>query len=79
MEITIFGPGCPKCKTMEKNAQQAVEELGLDATVTKVEDLDVMAEHGVMITPALAIDGDLVISGRVASPNQITKMIEDRT
>ncbi len=78
MDIKVFGPGCPKCKAMEKNARQAIEELGVEAEVTKIEDLNMMADHGVMITPALTIDDEMVVSGRVASPNQISKWIQER-
>ncbi len=78
MDIKIFGPGCPKCKAMEKHAREAVGQVGADAEVTKIEDLNEMADHGVMITPALSIDGDILVSGRVASPDEIAGWIQER-
>ncbi len=78
MEIKVFGPGCPKCEAMERNAQEAVDNLDAEATITKITDLNEMAEYGVMLTPALAIDGEVLVSGRVAGANQIGKWIRDR-
>jgi small redox-active disulfide protein 2 len=75
MEIKVLGPGCPKCKTLEKNVQDAVSELGLDATVTKVSDImDIMA-FGVMTTPALVIDGKVVAKGFVPSMTELKSLL----
>ncbi len=78
MEIMIFGPGCPKCEAMERNAKEALDSLDVEGTITKITDLNEMAQYGVMLTPALAIDGEVVVSGRVAGANQIGKWIQDR-
>ncbi|HBL71741.1 MAG TPA: thioredoxin family protein, partial [Bacteroidales bacterium] len=60
MEIKVLGTGCPKCKTLEKVTREAVAETGLNATVTKVEDITEIMNAGVMMTPALIIDGKIV-------------------
>lgn len=75
MEIKILGPGCPKCKTLEKLAREVVEMNGIDATVTKVEDIVVIMNYGVMTTPALVIDERVVLKGRVPSAEEIKKLI----
>ena len=74
--IEVFGMGCPRCKAMVRNAEQAVAELGLEAKVVKVEDLATIAARGLMMTPALAIDGELVVSGRIASVAEIKRLLE---
>ena len=61
-KIQIFGTGCPKCNQLEANAKAAVEKLGIEAEVEKVKDLNRIAEAGVMLTPALAIDGEVKIA-----------------
>ncbi|MEW6216890.1 MAG: thioredoxin family protein [Candidatus Bipolaricaulota bacterium] len=74
--IEVFGIGCPKCKATLRNAEQAVAELGVEAEVVKVDDLGQMAVRGVMMTPALAIDGQIVVSGHVAPVAEIKKHLE---
>ena len=59
MKIQVLGTGCPKCNQLYQNAQQAVTESGIDATVEKVTDLNDIMTFGVMVTPALAIDGQV--------------------
>ena len=75
MKIEILGAGCPKCKQVAKNAEEAVKISGADAEVVKVEKIDDIMNYGVMMTPALAIDGDVKISGKVPSPKQIAEWI----
>ncbi len=75
MEIKILGPGCPKCKTLEKLTREVVEQNGIDATVTKVEDIVVIMNYGVMTTPALVIDEKVVVKGRVPSAEEIKRLI----
>ncbi len=67
MEIKVLGTGCAKCKTLEKNTREAVSQLGLDATVTKVEDIVEIMQYNIMTTPALVVDGKVVIKGSVPS------------
>ncbi|HOO60626.1 MAG TPA: thioredoxin family protein [Candidatus Mcinerneyibacteriales bacterium] len=76
MIIKILGTGCPKCKKLEEQARLAVEEAGVDAEIVKVSDIDAIMEMGVMMTPALAIDDDVKISGRLASKDEIVKLIK---
>lgn len=75
MEIKILGTGCPKCKTLEKLTREVVEQNGIDATVTKVEDIVDIMNYGVMMTPALVVDGKVVVKGRVPSAAEIKSMI----
>jgi small redox-active disulfide protein 2 len=75
MEIKVLGPGCPKCHTLEKNTRLAVKELGLDAEVTKVTDVNEIAGYGVFITPGLVVDGEVKLTGKVASKGEIKKML----
>ncbi len=75
MEIKILGPGCPKCKTLEQLTRQVVEQNGIDATVTKVEDIVAIMNYGVMTTPALVIDEKVVLKGRVPSADELRKII----
>lgn len=75
MEIKILGPGCPKCKTLEKLTREVVEEYGIDATVTKVEDIVAIMNYGVLATPALVIDEKVVLKGRVPSPDELKSIL----
>lgn len=65
MKIKVLGTGCARCKSLEKITRKAVEELSLDATVEKVEDIQKIMEYAVLRTPALVIDEKVVISGQV--------------
>jgi len=76
MEIKVLGTGCAKCKPLENATIQAVEELGIDATVTKVEDFIEIMKLGVMTTPALVVDGKIIVKGRVPSVSEIKEMIK---
>ena len=71
MEIKILGTGCPKCKTLEKMTREIVEQNGIDATVSKVEDIVEIMKYGVMSTPALVVNGKVEIKGRVPSADEI--------
>ena len=75
MEIKILGPGCPKCKTLEKLTREVVEQNGINAAVTKVDDIVEIMNYGVMTTPALVIDGKVVVKGRVPSAEEIRRLI----
>jgi small redox-active disulfide protein 2 len=74
-KVQILGTGCPKCKKLFEAAQQAVKELGVEAEVTKVEDINEIMKFNVMMTPALAVDGEVKVVGRVPHPEEIRKMI----
>jgi small redox-active disulfide protein 2 len=73
MIIKILGTGCANCKKMEENTKQALAELGIEATIEKVEDFKQILAYGVMKTPALVVDEKVKIMGRVASPEEIKK------
>jgi small redox-active disulfide protein 2 len=76
MRIKIFGPGCMNCKTLEQRARRAAEELGMAADFEKVTDFMQIAESGILRTPGLAIDGQIVSQGRVNSVEEIKNMLQ---
>ena len=76
-KIEILGTGCAKCKRLFANAEQAVKDLKITADVIKVEDLDEIVERGVMLTPALFINGELVAEGRVPCVEEIVTMLKE--
>jgi len=75
MKIEILGTGCPKCKLLEQMAKKAIEQTGVKAEISKVEDFKKIIEKGVMATPALVIDDKLVAQGRIPSVEEISKVI----
>jgi small redox-active disulfide protein 2 len=75
MNIDVYGPGCANCKRLEQQTRKALANIGVDAEVQKVEDVVAIAEAGVMRTPALGIDGDLVLQGRVPGVNELEYLI----
>ncbi len=75
MEIKILGSGCAKCKKLEEAARTAVGELGLDAEVTKVEDIMEIMNYGIATTPALVVDEKVLLKGRTASVEEIKKLL----
>lgn len=75
MEIKVLGTGCAKCQALEKATIKAIEESGIEATVTKVEDFIEIMKLGVMTTPALVVDGKVLVKGRVPSVSEIKEMI----
>ncbi len=76
MRIEVFGTGCAKCKRLEKNVNEALAKAGIKAEVLKIEDIDDMIERGIMVTPALAIDGDLKLMGKVPSVDELIGMFK---
>ena len=77
MIIKILGTGCPKCKKLEENTRQAISSLSGDITIEKVTDLNQIMNFGVMITPALVIDEEVVSVGKVLSADDIKKLIKN--
>ncbi|MCK9205226.1 MAG: thioredoxin family protein [Bacteroidales bacterium] len=75
MEIKILGPGCPKCKTLDKLTREVAEKNGINATIIKVEDIMEIMKYGIMSTPALVVDGKVVVKGRVPSAEEIKKLL----
>lgn len=78
MKIEMFGTGCYKCNMLEANVRKALTSLGLQADLTKVTDIGQMIDRGVMVTPALAIDGEIVVAGRVASVGELIELISSK-
>jgi small redox-active disulfide protein 2 len=79
MKIEILGTGCPKCEAVAKNALAAVAQLGIQAEVVKVTDITEIAARGVMLTPALAIDGEIRVVGKVPTIEEIEALIQGNT
>ncbi|MBA3044928.1 MAG: TM0996/MTH895 family glutaredoxin-like protein [Candidatus Thermoplasmatota archaeon] len=78
MKIEILGTGCAKCKSLEKNVRAAVSDMGMQAEIVKVEDINEIMDHGVMITPALFIDGQSVAVGKLLNVEEIKKILAVR-
>jgi len=74
-QIKVLGPGCPKCQELLEQTQRAVRELNLECTVVKVSDIQEITRHGVMMTPALVIDDEVKIMGRVPALDDIKKLL----
>jgi len=75
-KIQILGTGCPKCKKLAENAEAAVKQLGIDYEIIKVTDINEITKFGVMMTPALAVDGQVKIVGKVASADEIKSLLQ---
>jgi small redox-active disulfide protein 2 len=75
MEIKILGTGCPKCKALEKVTRDVVAENSIEANVTKVEDIMDIMKYGVMTTPALVVDGKVVMKGHVPSKEEVKQLL----
>jgi len=75
MEIKVLGTGCAKCKSLEKITRKAVDELNLDATVSKVEDIQKIMEYAVLRTPALVINEKVVLSGQVPKVSALKDLL----
>jgi small redox-active disulfide protein 2 len=79
MTIKILGSGCLKCQTVEQNAKKAVEELGLkDVQVEHIYDINKIVEMGVMMTPALAVDEEIVVSGKIPTVEEIKEILKGK-
>lgn len=76
MHIKVLGPGCSNCRTLESLVRDAVQTLGIDATVEEVTDYAAIASYGVMRTPALVIDDTVFLSGRVPHRDEVRRIIE---
>ncbi len=74
--IQILGTGCKKCAQLQQSAEQAIAELGIPAKVENIEDINRIVEFGVMMTPALVIDGEVKLVGTVASPSEIKRLLQ---
>ena len=78
MKIGILGTGCPKCKKLAELTEEAVNELGVSAEIIKVTDINKIIDYGVMVTPALVIDGDVKVTSKIPSKQEITDWIKEK-
>lgn len=76
MKIQILGTGCAKCKQLSQHAEKAVGQLGIDCQVEKVTEMDKILSFGIMMTPGLAIDGEVLSSGKVLSVEKIKEILD---
>ncbi|MHB0956232.1 MAG: thioredoxin family protein [Pirellulaceae bacterium] len=74
--VQILGTGCAKCEKLKKNVEQAIQELGVEAQVEKVTDITKITDFGVMMTPALAVNGQVKVVGKVATPEEIKAFLK---
>jgi small redox-active disulfide protein 2 len=74
-KLQILGTGCPKCKKLAEITEKAAKELGIDFTLEKVTDINEIMNFGVMMTPALAVDGTVKVSGRIPKSDELKTMI----
>ena len=77
MKIEIFGPGCYRCKATEENVRKALQAVGLEAEVVHVSDYREFARRGIMVTPAVAIEGKTMSSGRIPDVEQVRHWLQD--
>lgn len=77
MELKILGMGCANCRRVYANARRAIEELGVDVDLEKVEDIDTIISFGVFMTPAVVIDGEVKSSGRIPSTEELKKWLQE--
>jgi small redox-active disulfide protein 2 len=75
MEIKILGTGCSKCKTLEKITRKVVRDIGIDATITNVEDIVEIMKYSIMTTPALVVNEKVVSKGRIPSVDEIEQFL----
>lgn len=75
MEIQVLGPGCPKCRRVEKVTRQAIADMGVEATIAKVTDWDGILTYEILATPGLVIDEQVVSSGRIPSKDEVTTWV----
>jgi len=75
IDIEILGTGCPKCRTLEKMTREVVEKSAIEATITKVENIVDIMRYNIMVTPALVVNGKVVLKGRIPSMDELKKII----
>jgi small redox-active disulfide protein 2 len=76
VKIEVLGMGCSKCEKLEENARSAAASLGIEAEIKHVRDMNIITEYGVTMTPALAVDGKVVVMGKVAGSEEIRKHLQ---
>lgn len=75
MKIQILGTGCPKCKQLTEHAERAVDELGFECEIEKVTEMDKILSFGILMTPGLALDGEVLSSGKLLSVEKIKEIL----
>ena len=75
MNLQIFGSGCAKCQTLATNTEAAAQSLGINYELEKVTDMNAIIDAGVMRTPALAVEGEIVVEGKVPSADEIKRLL----
>jgi small redox-active disulfide protein 2 len=75
MKLTVYGSGCAKCQQLSANAEAAARRLGLEFEVEKVTDVNAIIDAGIMRTPALAVDDDIVVEGKVPSSDELEQLL----
>ena len=78
MEVKILGTGCPKCKTLEEITRKVAKDNGIDANITKVDDIVEIMKYNIMVTPALVVDEKVVAKGRIPSVDEIKQFLTNR-
>ena len=73
--VQVLGPGCARCEKLRQNVEEAVKQSSVEATIEKVTDINQITSFGVMMTPALVVDGEVKLVGKVASPDEIAKLL----
>ena len=76
-KIQILGTGCPKCKKLAESAETAAKDLGIEYTLEKITDINEIMKFGVMITPALAVDGQVKLAGKVPSVEEVKNLLTE--
>ena len=77
MKIEILGTGCPKCKKLAENTETAAKDLGIEYEIEKVTDINEIMKFGVMVTPALAVDGQVKLAGKVPSVEEVKNLLTE--
>jgi len=78
MKIEILGTGCPKCKKLNELTKEVIQELGVSAEIKKITNINDIIDYGVMVTPAIVIDGDVKIAGKIPGKQEITDWINEK-
>lgn len=78
MEVKILGTGCPKCKTLEELTRKVAKDNGIDANITKVDDIVEIMKYNIMVTPALVVDGKIVAKGRIPSVDEMKQFLTNK-
>ncbi len=76
MRIDVVGPGCPNCQMLEQHTREALHDLGLQAEIGKITDMNQIADLGILMTPGLVVDGEVKSSGKVLSKSQIVELLK---